>query len=154
MEQKKGMNKKVHIIFWLIVIVALLIATYIVVNPRWTEAKLTIEPAGRDYEILCIHPEGKILEERIVPPEGYTRVMVETGSLGEYLRQYPLLEDDIKLPVFDGSTIKSKDVSAVFDISLGDEGYQQCADSVIRLYSDYFYKTNYIANDKGKHRKI
>ena len=32
------------------------------------------------------------------------------------------------------------DAAAIFDISLGDEGYQQCADSIIRLYSDYFYE--------------
>jgi hypothetical protein len=42
--------------------------------------------------------------------------------------------------VFDGTTINRPDIPAIFDISLGDEGYQQCADSVIRLYSDYYYE--------------
>ncbi|WP_295082467.1 DUF4846 domain-containing protein [Ruminococcus sp.] len=92
-------------------------------------------------------PDGKTLETRIIPPEGYERVHVNEGSFGEYLRNYSLLPDDIKIPAYDGTTISSTDVAAVFDISLGTDGYQQCADSIIRLYSDYFY-------EKGEFDKI
>lgn len=140
-ENKKGKKRGFRILFWIILIAVLLTAVYIRVNPKWKAAKLTIEPAGRFYEIQSLDPEGMTLEKRIIPPDGYTRVPVESGSFGEYLRDYPLLPDDINLPVYDGTTLSSTDVGAVFDISLGDEGYQQCADSVIRLYSDYFYET-------------
>lgn len=146
-EKPKGKKHIFRIVFWLILIGALLTALYIRCNPKWKAAELTIEPAGRFFEIQCLNPDGKTLETRIDTPDGFTRVPAQEGSFGAYLRNYPLLPDDIKLPVFDGSTINSTDVAAVFDISLGDEGYQQCADSVIRLYSDYFY-------EKGQYDKI
>ena len=115
---------------------------YIRTNPKWKDSSLTIEPANRFYEVQSLSPEGKTLETRILTPDGFERVPVEKGSFGEYLRNYPLLPDDIKLPVYDGTTFNSTDVAAVFDISLEADGYQQCADSIIRLYSDYFYETN------------
>ncbi len=137
-EKKK--NNKLRIAFLVILIVGVLTAVYIRTNPKWKAAKLTIEPAGRYFEIKDLDPEGMTLETRITPPEGFERVPVEKGSFGEYLRNYPLLPDDTNLPVFDGTTINRPDIPAIFDISLGDEGYQQCADSVIRLYSDYYYE--------------
>lgn len=139
-EKPKGKKRGLRILVLIILLAALLTAVYIRCNPKWKAAELTIEPAGRFYDIESLVPEGKTLETRIAPPEGFTRVPAPEGSFGAYLRSYPLLPDDIKLPVFDGSTIDSSDVAAIFDISLGDEGYQQCADSVIRLYSDYFYE--------------
>lgn len=139
----KSSKRKVSrsfIVFLIICIAALLIVIYIRVNPKWKAAKLTIEPAGRYFEIQCLNPDGMTLETRIAPPDGYERVPVESGSFGEYLRKYPLLPDNTNLPVYDGTTLNLPDIPAIFDISLGDEGYQQCADSVIRLYSDYFYE--------------
>ena len=115
---------------------------YIRTNPKWKDSSLTIEPANRFYEVQLLSPEGETLETRILTPDGFERVPVEKGSFGEYLRNYPLLPDDIKLPVYDGTTFNSTDVATIFDISLEADGYQQCADSIIRLYSDYFYETN------------
>jgi len=116
-------------------------ALYIRMNPVWKEAELTIEPANRSWEIQCIEPSGTTLEARILPPEGFTRTPAEDGSFQKYLRDYPLLPDDTKLPVYDGTAMDYSDAAAIFDISLGREGYQQCADTVIRLYSDYFYES-------------
>lgn len=137
----RGKKRVICIAAFAVAAAALLTAVYVRTNPKWRAAQLTIEPAGRFFEIQSLAPEGMTLETRILPPEGYTRVPAEDGSFAEYLRGYPLLPDDTKLPVFDGSTLNSTDIAAIFDISLGDEGYQQCADSVIRLYSDYFYET-------------
>ena len=134
-------RRRIGIILIPVLLAAVLVFVYIRVNPEWKAAELTIEPANRFFEIKSLDPEGMTLETRILPPDGYSRVPVEKGSFGEYLRNYPLLPDDTKLPVFDGTTINNTDIAAIFDISLGDEGYQQCADSVIRLYSDYFYET-------------
>ena len=141
--QGKTSDKKrvIHIAVAVVVVAALAVAVYFRTNPKWRAAELTIEPAGRFFEIQSLVPESKTLETRILPPEGYTRVDAEDGSFAEYLREYPLLPNAIKLPVYDGTTLNSTDIAAIFDISLGDEGYQQCADSVIRLYSDFFYET-------------
>lgn len=140
-EKPKGKRRGLRAVLWLILIAALLAAVYIRTNPRWKAAELSVVPANRHFQVESLDPQGMTLETRILPPEGYTRAAAEEGSFGEYLRKYPLLPDDIQLPVYDGSTIDFTDAAAVFDISLGDEGYQQCADSVIRLYSDYFYET-------------
>ncbi len=140
-EKPKSRRALVRIALLIAVIFALGAAVYIRTNPKWRAAELTIEPADRFFEIQSLAPSGTTLETRILPPEGYERVPAAEGSFAEYMRNYPLLPDDIRLPVFDGRTLDSYDAAAIFDISLGDEGYQQCADSVIRLYSDYFYET-------------
>ena len=139
-DSPKRKKRIFRVLFLLLVLAALLAIIYFRVNPVWKAAELTIEPSKRFFDIQSLEPDGTTLETRIIPPEGFERTPAEEGSFSEYLRKYPLLPDDIKLPVYDGSTINSTDVAAVFDISLGDEGYQQCADSVIRLYSDYFYE--------------
>lgn len=138
MEKKK--SKKLLVILLLIFLAVCFAAVYIRVNPRWTPAKLTIKPLDEPRQSQWIVPEGNTVESRIVPPEGFERVPVEEGSFESYLRNYPLHPDGIELPVFDGTTINSPYTAAVFDITVGDEGYQQCADSIIRLYSDYFYE--------------
>ena len=141
MKANKNHKVLIRIVCGIAAIAAAASAVYARTNPKWRAAELTIEPAERFFEIQCLHSDGATLETRILPPEGYERVPAPNNSFAGYLRKYQLLPDDIKLPVYDGSTINSSDVAAIFDISLGDEGYQQCADSVIRLYSDYFYET-------------
>ena len=144
--KNNSLNKrKITLIVRLFVILAFAIAIitviYIRTNPKWKPAKLTIESADRFFDIRCINPNGMTLETRILPPDGYARTNAIKGSFIEFLRKYPLLPDDTKLPVYDGTTLNSTDIAAIFNISLGDDGYQQCADSVIRLYSDYYYET-------------
>lgn len=141
-------KKRIIIIALVILFVsAFLIIVYWRTHPVWKEAERTIEQSETKKTICDIAPSGTTLETRITPPEGYTRVSAGQGSFAQYLRSYPLLPDNSKLPVYDGSTIDNDDVAAVFDISLGDDGYQQCADSIIRLYSDYYYQ-------KGEYDKI
>ncbi|MBQ1433048.1 MAG: DUF4846 domain-containing protein [Ruminococcus sp.] len=132
--------KKAIIVMAVLLIMAALTAVYIRVNPKWEPAKLTIETSKRNTVQQCTDPDGMTVETRFVPPEGYGRVSAEQGSFGEYLRNYPLYPDGTVLPIFNGLTDDSPYTAAVFDISVGDEGYQQCADSIIRLYSDYFYE--------------
>ena len=137
----KTKSKKIWLLMIvLIMIAALIVAVFIRVNPKWKAAELTIVQAEKKYDINSIDPDGTTLQTRILTPEGYTRVPAEEGSFAEYLREYPLYPDGTALPVFDGRTKESPYTAAVFDISVGDEGYQQCADSIIRLYSDYYYE--------------
>lgn len=147
MEKRKKIGRIVAVIMIVLLFIVGLAAVYIRVNPVWHAAELKIEQGEKKYQLAEVVPEGMTLETRFTPPEGYDRVEAEDGSLAEYLREYPLLPDGTRLPVFDGSAIDSPYCAAVFDISVGDEGYQQCADSIIRLYSDYFYQ-------KGQFDKI
>ena len=132
-------NGKKNLIILIILVVAGLAALYFRVNPKWKAADLKIETTRVDYKIQYVNSEGMTLETRITPPDGYSRVKVESGSFAEYLRKYSLHPVNINLPVYNGKTLNT-DSPAIFDISLGKEGYQQCADSIIRLYSDYFYE--------------
>ena len=136
----KKTKKSIVIITTLLFTAAALTAVYIRVNPTWKSARLKIESSEKTAELPLIAPDGTTLETRIAPPEGFERVSVGEDSFGAYLRKYPMLPDGIKLPVYDGTAKDSLYTAAVFDISLGDEGYQQCADSIIRLYSDYFFE--------------
>ena len=138
---KRIIKRIVRLFILLDLVIAMITAIYLRTNPKWRPSELTIEPAGRFYDIQCINPDGMALETRILPPEGYTRTKAINGSFIEFLRKYALLPDNTKLPVYDGTTMNSTDIAAIFNISLGDDGYQQCADSVIRLYSDYYYET-------------
>ena len=144
---KRPKRRILIIVIVLLIFAALLTAVYFRVNPKWRAAELTVEQSGEERDIRCIEPGGMTLQTRITPPEGYTRVPAESGSFAEYLREYPLFPDGTKLPVYNGNTMSAAHIAAIFDISLGDEGWQQCADSIIRLYSDHFYK-------KGQYDRI
>ena len=133
--KKPRLKLRIIIIAVSVVIVALLIFVYLRVNPKWKAAKLTVKQSGKSYGIENIDPEGMTLQTRIKTPDGYKRIEVGQGSFGS------------ELPVYDGTTMSAAGAAAIFDISLGDDGYQQCADRIIRLYSDYFY-------EKGEYDKI
>lgn len=100
-----------------------------------TESK---EPAQEmPAEISLIDPAGSTLEERIRVPDGYERTKEAEGSLGRFLRNYPLLPDGSPVLLYDGREKGHDSAVCVFDMHLGERDLQQCADSVIRMYAEY-----------------
>lgn len=92
------------------------------------------------YQILC--PEGMTLTTRFHPPKGYERTEIKENSFAEYLATYPLLPDGTSVHLYNGKRKgRQNDHVAVFDLPLVEDDLQQCADSVIRLYAEYFRKT-------------
>lgn len=90
-----------------------------------------------------VRPEGMTVETRFDTPEGYTRTACDEDSFGSFLRNYPLLPDGEKVHLYDGSEKGNQnDHIAVFDMELTEGDLQQCADSILRLYAEYFYQTN------------
>lgn len=88
-----------------------------------------------------INPEGKTLEERFFTPEGYTRIPREMGSFQGYLRRYAMKPDQSPVLLYDGSEKQNQSAhAAVFSMPVFDGDLQQCADSIIRIYSEYFWK--------------
>lgn len=89
-----------------------------------------------------INEQGMTLAERIQTPKGYTRTKEETGSLAEFLREYPLKEAGSEVLLYDGSP-KGNQGAHVAVLELPIEAYdlQQCADSVMRVYAEYFWHT-------------
>lgn len=87
-----------------------------------------------------IDTQGTTLESRICVPEGYARTAAETDSLKEFLRTYPLKEHDSPVLLYDGSEKWSQDAHvAVFALPIEERDLQQCADSVMRVYAEYYW---------------
>ncbi len=72
-------------------------------------------------------------------PEGYTRLVSESGSFDEWLRKIPLKKD--KTVYLYNGTVKRNQLAqfAVIDIPVGIKDLQQCADVVMRLRAEYLY---------------
>lgn len=87
-----------------------------------------------------IIPEGTTIDTRIMAPEGYTRVDSDSDELTGFIRSLALKEDGSPVLKYDGNPIgmQSNHV-AVFDLDIGSRDLQQCADSVMRVYAEYFW---------------
>lgn len=92
-------------------------------------------------EYVFINSDGETIETRINAPQEYKRVSAEENSLAEFLRAYPLKEDKSPVLLYDGSEKGNQNAhAAVLKLPIEPENLQQCADSVIRIYAEYFYK--------------
>jgi len=86
--------------------------------------------------------QGITLESRINVPGGYVRTEVEEGSLTEFLRTYSLKEHGSPVLLYDGSEKWNQDAHvAVFALPIEERDLQQCADSVMRVYAEYYFNT-------------
>lgn len=105
----------------------------------------SIDTPGSDavpaYNIIS--PEGMTLEGRINPPDGYTRIPSTESEFAYFVRGLKLKEDNSPILYYDG-TLKANqsDHAAVFDIDIGELDRQQCADSIIRIYAEYYWSIN------------
>lgn len=87
-----------------------------------------------------IHPEGASLDTRISVPEGYTRVDSNADEITGFIRTLPLKADGSDVLKYNGAPISNQDNHvAVFDIDIGERDLQQCADSVMRIYAEYYW---------------
>ena len=92
-------------------------------------------------EQQVLQPEGMTLGERFTAPEGYTKDSYDKGSFGTFVRGYSMKEDKAKVLLYDGSEKGNQSsAAAVFSMKVGDRNLQQCADSIIRMYAEYFYQ--------------
>lgn len=103
-----------------------------------------VEKEGNEPEESpgIMNPQGGTLETRVNTPQGYDRVEAEPESLSAFLRNYPLKEDGSPVLLYDGTKKKKTNVhAAVFTLPLEAEDLQQCADSIMRIYAEYFRQT-------------
>lgn len=107
------------------------------------ELEITTETEEQTQEDgRLINEDGMTLESRISVPSGYQRMEVEEGSLGDFLHQYPMKAYGSKVHLFDGSEKYNQSAHiSVFDLPIENYDLQQCADSVIRMYAEYFWNT-------------
>jgi poly-gamma-glutamate synthesis protein (capsule biosynthesis protein) len=80
------------------------------------------------------------LESRIKAPEGYSRITSTEGELAYFMRTLPLKSSDSQLMLYNGQAKSNQNNhTAIFDLSLGDRDLQQCADSLFRIYAEYYW---------------
>lgn len=136
---------KKQIILRVILLIVFLIAAYIALCiracPHWEPAAIDPQPTAAKRSSIYIDPDGMTQETRILPPEGYTRVPASEGSFLSYMRRMPVYEEGTPVYTYQGKALSAANAAAVYDLTLGKEGYQECADSIIRLWSEYFYAT-------------
>lgn len=86
-----------------------------------------------------INPQGTTLEARIPVPKGYQR---EKSDFAHYLQSYPLKKNGSPILLYNGKKkINQSSQIAVFKLPLENEDLQQCADSVMRVYAQYYWNT-------------
>ncbi|MDI3291475.1 DUF4846 domain-containing protein [Polyangium sp. 15x6] len=95
----------------------------------WLEGGATGMPAPVDT-----------LERRFSPPPGFTRVPLDPGAFGAFLRTLPLAAKGTPVKSYRGDEIRADghpNVAAVVAIDIGKADLQQCADAIIRLHAEW-----------------
>lgn len=106
-----------------------------------TEPETNKKGSPTPTEFSYINSSGSTLETRFQLPEGYTRLSYAKDSFGNFVRNYPLCEDGSEVLLYNDSKKGNQNAHiAIFDMELVKDDLQQCADSVIRMYAEYFYK--------------
>lgn len=105
-------------------------------------ASSSLEEPPVPEKYVFINENGNTLRERINVPKGYTRTPTESGSLQEFVRDYGMKPDKAPVLLYDGREkgIQSDHV-AVFSMAIENYDLQQCADSVMRMFAEYFRAT-------------
>ncbi len=118
-----------------IIILLVIIFTYQIMD----EKELIIENS-------LISTDGATMEERIIVPLGYERE--DKDSLAEFLRNYQMKPHQSPVFLYNGSKKGNQKAHiAVFSLPIENENLQQCADSVMRVYAEYYWS-------KGEYDKI
>lgn len=68
---------------------------------------------------------------------------LDSGSFGNYVRTLPLLPDGSPVNYYDGSIKASNKHAAVLDMDVGTKDLQQCADAIMRIRAEYFFKNKH-----------
>jgi hypothetical protein len=109
--------------------------------PHATPRAPTREERAR-YPWLSQAAQVRPLEAAFSPPPGYTRVAVESGTFGAWLRGLPLRPEGTPVRDFRGGQILAGDdprLAAVAELDVGTANLQQCADSIIRLHAEWLW---------------
>ncbi len=103
------------------------------------------EPTGEDSPTnptskTYYNNNGTTMESRINPPSGYLRIPSKPKELTGFIREMKLKPAGSKVMYYDGvKKPNQKAQAAVFSLDVGNKDLQQCADSIIRVYAEYYW---------------
>ena len=93
-------------------------------------------------EPSLINAKGNTVSSRILLPEDFSRTVYPERSFQEYLRHYRLLPSGSEVINYDNEPyIYQKGHVGILDISVPENGLQQCADALIRIRAEYLWDT-------------
>ncbi|MGE0326635.1 MAG: DUF4846 domain-containing protein [Polyangiaceae bacterium] len=101
------------------------------------------EPDLTPYPWMAEHPELTVYDDlsvRVKAPPGMTRVNLEPGSFGSWLRHLPMLPYGTPVRSYAGGRLRDGEsdiVTGVVALDIGDADLQQCADAVMRLHGEW-----------------
>ena len=76
-------------------------------------------------------------------PDGFERVKYQFNTFQDWLQHLPLKQNENQVKLYDGSLKANQNAHfKIINIDVGNKDLQQCADAVIRLYSEYLYSQN------------
>lgn len=117
-------------------------------RPIITEDETIEDDTPEDDSYTYINSSGTTIETRIKPPQGYKRVEASPDTFLHFLRNLELKDHDSPVILYNGNEKSNqKAQAAVFGFDIGDKDLQQCADSIIRVYSEYYWSS-------GQYEKI
>ncbi len=110
------------------------------------ESIITSEKVNESEEIVAEHifilPEGNTVAARINTPKGYERIKCNASSFAEFARNYSVKPDGSPVLLYNGNDKRNQSAHvAVLELPIEAEDLQQCADSVMRIYAEYYYNT-------------
>lgn len=98
------------------------------------------EDTTEKQEKIIIVPEEETIMLRFNTPNSYHRTSIEEGSFAAFLRNYPLKKAGSPVLLHDGREKGNQRAhTAVLQLPIENEDLQQCADSVMRIYAEYFW---------------
>lgn len=99
------------------------------------------QETNENKNIQIVNPSGMTVETRYNVPSGYNRVMAEKGSFAEFLRNLKLKPYGEKVLYYNGQVKRSGGIyDSVVDVEIGDKDLHQCADAIMLLRGEYFYR--------------
>lgn len=129
------MKKKI-VVFSAILVVFIAVFQIKEVRPTVTAIKtIFVKPN-------LINKEGDSISARVKTLNGFKRVVYPKGTFQEYIQNYPLKPHGTKVINYDGSAyFYQSGHIGILNLSVPKNGLQQCADALIRLRSEYLWKT-------------
>ncbi len=90
-----------------------------------------------------INADGLTVKDRVKLPEDYKRIPYDSSSFQYYIRQLKLKPYGAKVINYDNQPyFYQLGHIGILDIDVPENGLQQCADALIRIRSEYLWKSN------------